>query len=422
MQVKANKPKLTSPAFYGLAGEVVKQLLPHTEADEAALLSQILVCFGNAINRTAYFTAEASKHHTNLYVLIVGVSGKGRKGSSLNQIKQIFEFDELLDWKKKSFAKGLSSGEGLIDRVKDIVRMDVGDIQIDDNHDKRLICVETEFGNVLQVMKRIGNTLSVVLRDAWDGNKLSTLTKNSPLTATNPHISTIGHITFAELKTSINPVDIKNGLGNRFIFFCSDRSKELPEGFKLDLIKLAGLQDQIRDAHKFVQSLGEKEIFFTEDAKVYWNKIYSSLSNHKSGIHGDLCGRAEAQVRRIALILSLMNKEQEVSIGALAAALAIWQYSSDSVKYIWGESFGNPILDRILAILENFSEDGRSRSDLIKDCHKNYAIGPQLDYLEEVGLILKTKKQGSGNKPITFYYLAKQANKNELNELNEFML
>lgn len=419
--MQAIKPKLTSPAFYGLAGEVVKQLLPHTEADEAALLSQILVCFGNAINRTAFFTAEASKHHTNLYVLIVGVSGKGRKGSSLNQIKQLFEFDELLNWKKKSFAKGLSSGEGLIDRVKDIVRMDVGDIQILDNNDKRLLCIETEFGNVLQVMKRTGNTLSVVLRDGWDGSNLSTLTKNSPLTATNPHISFIGHITFAELKTSINPVDIKNGLGNRFVFFCSDRSKELPEGFKLDPIKLSGLQDQMRGAYKFVQSLGEKEIGFTEDAKVLWNKIYSTLSNHESGIHGDLCGRAEAQVRRIALILSLMNKEQEVGCSALEAALAIWQYSSDSVKYIWGDSFGNPILDRILAVLENF-EDGRSRSELIKDCHNNYAIGPQLDYLEEVGLILARKKQGSGNKPITFYYLAKLKNKNELNELNEFML
>lgn len=417
MSKKYQKPKLTPPAFYGLAGEVVKQLLPHTEADEAALLSQILVCFGNAINRTAYFTAEASKHHTNLYTLIVGVSGKGRKGSSFNQIKQLFEFEELQDWKKNSFAKGLSSGEGLIDRVKDDVRMDVNNIQIHDNNDKRLLCIETEFGNVLQVMKRIGNTLSVVLRDAWDGTKLSTLTKASPLTATDPHISFIGHITYEELKTSINPVDIKNGLGNRFIFFCSDRSKELPEGFKLEPAKLRNLQDRIKESYKLVQSFGEKEILLSADAKTLWNEVYSSLSGQNIGIHGDLCGRAEAQVRRIALILCLMNKEAEVSRQALEAALAIWQYSSDSIKYIWGEDFGNPILDKIMAILENFAEDGRSRSDLIKDCHNNYAIGHQLDYLEERGLIIKVKKPGAGSKPTTYYYLAQYQKPNELNEL-----
>jgi hypothetical protein len=413
------KSKLTPPAFYGLAGEVVKELLPHTEADEAALLAQILVCFGNAINRTAYFTAEASKHHTNLYIIIVGLSGKGRKGSSLNQIKQLFEFDELEGWRKTSFAKGLSSGEGLIDRVKDVVRMEAPNIQVMEDVDKRLLCIETEFGNVLQVMKRNGNTLSVVLRDAWDGSTLSTLTKNSPLKATDPHISFIGHITFEELKTSINPVDIKNGLGNRFIYFCSDRSKELPEGLKLEPEKLRRLQEKIKDSYLFVKALGVREIPFTDKARELWIEKYSTLSNLKMGIHGDLSGRAEAQVRRIALILSLMNKESEVSLQALEAAFAIWNYSSDSIKYIWGTEFGNSILDKILAILENFGEMGRTRSELIKDCHNNYAIGRQLDYLEGIGLIVRSKKQSSGAKPIACYHLLKYQKTSEINELHE---
>lgn len=419
MSKKFQKPKLTPPAFYGLAGEVVKQLLPHTESDEAALLSQLLVCFGNAINRTAYFTAEASKHHTNLYTLIVGVSGKGRKGSSFNQIKQLFDFDEVQEWRTNSFLHGLSSGEGLVDRIKDVFKMEAPNIKIHENVDKRLLCVETEFGNVLQVMKRNGNTLSGVMRQGWEGTKLETATKHNKQTATDPHISIIGHITYEELKTSINPVDLKNGLGNRFIFFCSDRSKELPEGFKLEPSKLRELQDKIGEAYRFAQSQGQKEILLSEEAKTLWKEVYSALSSQLLGIHGDLCGRAEAQVRRLSLILSLMNRESEVSRQALEAALAIWQYSSDSIKYIWGEDFGNPILDKIMAILESFAEDGRSRSDLIKDCHNNYAIGHQLDYLEERGLIIKSKKQGSGSKPVTYYYLTQYQKQNELNEIQD---
>ena len=45
--------------------------------------------------------------------------------------------------------------------------------------DKRLLVVEPEFANVLKQTERQGNTLSVVLRQAWDGKSLGTMTKNS---------------------------------------------------------------------------------------------------------------------------------------------------------------------------------------------------------------------------------------------------
>ena len=48
-------------------------------------------------------------------------------------------------------------------------------------------------------MRRDGNTLSVVIREAWDTGGLHTLTKNDPITATDAHISIIGHITIEEL-------------------------------------------------------------------------------------------------------------------------------------------------------------------------------------------------------------------------------
>jgi hypothetical protein len=44
-------PELDDKALYGLAGEVVKGMLPHTEADKVALLASLLAAFGNAIGR-----------------------------------------------------------------------------------------------------------------------------------------------------------------------------------------------------------------------------------------------------------------------------------------------------------------------------------------------------------------------------------
>ena len=47
-------------AFYGLAGEAVQTILPHTESSAVALLIQTLIFFGNVIGRTAYFEPKQS--------------------------------------------------------------------------------------------------------------------------------------------------------------------------------------------------------------------------------------------------------------------------------------------------------------------------------------------------------------------------
>jgi hypothetical protein len=78
-------------AFYGLAGDMTRAIEPHTEADPVALLIQALAIFGNIIGRSAHFVAEASCHYSNLFVVLVGRTAKGRKGSSLEQtLKPVF--------------------------------------------------------------------------------------------------------------------------------------------------------------------------------------------------------------------------------------------------------------------------------------------------------------------------------------------
>jgi hypothetical protein len=42
-------PVMHEAAYYGLAGEVVDTIAPHSEADPVAILLQFLVAFGNAV-------------------------------------------------------------------------------------------------------------------------------------------------------------------------------------------------------------------------------------------------------------------------------------------------------------------------------------------------------------------------------------
>ena len=69
-------------AFYGLAGEIVRLIEPHSEADPVALLIQILAAFGNCAGRSAHFRVEGDRHYTNINAVLVGQASKGRKGTS----------------------------------------------------------------------------------------------------------------------------------------------------------------------------------------------------------------------------------------------------------------------------------------------------------------------------------------------------
>src|SRR5207247_2378675 len=69
-------PEPAPAVYYGLAGEIVGAIAPHSEADPVALLSQLLAAFGNCVGRSPYCQAEADEHHTNLFLLLVGVTAK----------------------------------------------------------------------------------------------------------------------------------------------------------------------------------------------------------------------------------------------------------------------------------------------------------------------------------------------------------
>jgi len=114
--------------------------------------------------------------------------------------------------------------------------------------DKRLMVVEEEFASTLRVMGREGSNLSPVIRKAWDGGKLTTMAKNSPATATDAHISIIGHITADELRRYLDRTECCNGFANRFLFLCVRRVRTLPDGGNLASESLLNLARRLTRA------------------------------------------------------------------------------------------------------------------------------------------------------------------------------
>jgi hypothetical protein len=79
--------EMDKAAYYGLAGDFVKALEPHTEADPVGLLIQFLVAFGSIVGAKPYYLVENDKHRANLYAVLVGDSARGRKGTGAPDLR-----------------------------------------------------------------------------------------------------------------------------------------------------------------------------------------------------------------------------------------------------------------------------------------------------------------------------------------------
>jgi Protein of unknown function (DUF3987) len=352
-------------AYYGLAGEVVDTIAPHSEADPVAILLQFLVAFGNAVGLSPYYQVEGDKHRAKLFVVTSGATSKGRKGTALGRIRQLMAIADP-DWERDSIQTGLSSGEGVIFHVRDPISTlgkDGKTEQVDAGvTDKRLMLLAEEFAGTLRVMERAGNTLSPVLRDAWGTSRLQTLTKNSPTKATNSHISIIAHVTDDELHAVLTKVEMANGFANRFLFARVRRSKLLPHGGHLDFEALQDLGEQIATRHRQAQTLGR--ITMTDVAAEAWAKNYAELSRDRPGLLGAILGRAEAQVIRLALIYALLDNKTQIDLLHLRAALAVWGFCEDSATQIWGDMIGDDVSDTIFAALKTAGSTGLRRTEM----------------------------------------------------------
>jgi hypothetical protein len=279
-------PTIDNAAYSGLVGDIVQTLLPHTEADPVALLIQTLTTAGNVIGQLPHYQVEGDQHRTNLFAVVVGDSAKGRKGVSLGRVRSVVKTaDET--WASDRISSGLSSGEGFIYQVRDPVEKydpkdKCSEIVDPGTTDKRLMIVEPEFASAISVAERHGNTLSPLIRRAWDGDKLSTLTRNSPLTASGAHISIIGHITVDELRARINRTELANGFANRFLFVLSRRSKILPFGGSLIDSEILHLGEKLTATIEKAKVVGR--VSMTGKSRSKWAAVYPALSAAKPGL------------------------------------------------------------------------------------------------------------------------------------------
>lgn len=386
-------PALKEAAYYGLAGEFVRLAAEESEADPAAILAAFLCRAGATFGSSSFKYIQSDKHTPKIFALVIGNSAKARKGTSLGPVKLIFNRAEQRLQDPLMVVSGLSSGEGLIAAVKQDVE--------EEKADKRLFVVETEFAGPLKAMQREGNTLSPVIRKAWDEEDLAILTRHNPISAKGAHISILGHITKYELAQLLQKVEKTNGLINRFCCFMVRRQRLVPFPRRIPDAQLEPLAGRLAEAIQFAQQPREMD-FADKETRAMWEAVYPVLEKEDPEI-GEETSRVSAQVQRIAMIYALLDKAEAFDVNHLAAALAVMDYCLASTRLVFTAAVESAsqtaklsLTGAILKLLESGEKAKKDITVAFKNTHKSKEIAEALASLQSQGKVEQRKERSKG--------------------------
>ena len=338
--------------FAGLLGEIVWAADPTTEADPVGVYASLQAAVGVAIGGEPYIQVGNTRHPLLIWPLLFGRTGSGRKGDA-TETGTVF-FRNAAPDSAGYTVTGLSSGEGLIERLRDPGDENDGG----GTHDKRLLVIEPEFGSVMARSKRDGSTLAAVQREAWDGKPLSVLNRKA-VTGSASHVAVIGHITPREFRIRLAETEMAGGTYNRYLPLYVERSKRLPipDGVSWEIVSDLGG----KLAESITAARGAGRINLSQDAAKLWSdELYDEMTAADEEDHAwtEFMRRAAPYCLRIAALATVLDGRRLVTRPDLTAAAAQVRYAIASAHYVLDRQARDPRLDRLQRAIDAAGESG----------------------------------------------------------------
>lgn len=386
-----NAPLPHRACLYGLIGEVACAGSDGTETNPYAIAANFIAYLSCAIGRGVYLPIGNTWHHTRLFCLHIGRSGRGRKGDALSLVMRI---DQAMRDLNAEFAPqihrgGLSSREGLAALMHDGYRQ--GRQEFPAITDKRLWVVESEFANVLHQGRREGNTLSAALRDCWDGVCLKPATKSNRLYASHPHVCLSGAISPGELTGMMTARELTNGFANRFLVIWAERAQILPFPKPTPQATVDGFAKRLLTVLDFVganhhECRDRLRMELTAQAQWRYAQLYRTDLNEDVGsdLVNAMLERRAPMLLRLAMVFALTDLQLKVDIAHIEAAMAWIRYATASVRYVFVSAADEAkmaqsleLANRVLVFLQN--QGKATRSEISANCFKGRVPKAQID-------------------------------------------
>lgn len=356
----APPPVAAAAMYHGILGEIVHTADPTTEADPVGVLASLVSGCGVVIGPGTYVPIGNTMHPLLIWPLLFGRTGSGRKGEA-GETASVFMRRAAVTFHDISVT-GLSSGEGLIERIRDPDPSNEKDFG--GTPDKRLAVTEPEFASVMARAKREGSTLGYVLREAWTGKPLTVLNRRA-LHASTSHVGIVGHITPKEFRLRMAEADMAGGTFNRFLPVYVERSKKLPIPEGVSPQAIDDLGDRLGKLLTAAKNVGP--IGMDDGAARLWSaELYDELTeaDDEDSAWTEFARRAAPYTRRIAALYAVLDGRTMANRGDLLAATALVRYSIDTARYVLDGRRRDPRQDRLVRALDAAGDKGLTNAQI----------------------------------------------------------
>lgn len=391
--------ELDAAAFYGPHGDFVRELVPFTEADPAAMLLTTMAYYGAWLGKSRWIHRGSSDHSPSIQAVIIGQSSIARKGTSHAMVRRAWEpvmkasaagVDEddspaavfPMGPKPLKQLTGVASGEALIDLMS--------------TPGTRAVMFEEEFVQMLRRIGRQGSTLGTVMRSVFDQKTLETHSRGSGTVTADGDLyslSFLGHATDDELLSSLSASEIYGGSANRMLWVRAHPQRPLPfeqrapEKIFDDYRRWLGVS-----RHGGTPS--RREVPLSRSVESEWERIYLREAEPQFGLYGAVSARGPVNILRLALNISCSVGELEIGLESLLAADAIWRYCQQTAWLLFGLGSGDEQVDSMTrSLIEVYADINQDPWLSTKEIHSMFGsrYATIADRAMETGLIKRVK-------------------------------
>jgi len=386
-------PALHLDALQGWAGRAARLLAPEDQPTcdlhPAPVLLSLLTLAGSMMGRSVMLEVGEYRARTNLYAVLVGVSGagKGRNfGSALRLCLHDLDADgstppvpqrtgpDTALFGRLNVYKHFGSGEALISRVAWVDVRSSPTFERDEGDHEELpevssvLWTTNEFATLLIAKGRQGSTLGPVLTDAYDGGPLGAESLQHQARAGRSHLSVVGQVTPEALAEGLGATDLRNGFANRFLY-CFVPNKEQRKPYAAARSDLYRVADDYRERIGVARSLGP--LHLDDEADALDDRQWQALRAVPDD--SGLAERFNQNRRRLIAIYAALDGTKVVRAEHVAAAGALIDYCRQTNELMLPRMAAKPSqVKRVLDVLRR-KPDGVTRTQLSQELGHNFS-------------------------------------------------
>lgn len=325
--VRSGCPPIPKAAWHKWIRQYRDAVSPCVESSDNFHYAGFLMAAGAGFGKLIY-TKMGERIFPNLYIAIVGRSGRGKGGATHYPLRLIHETSPVV-----TPMYSVDSAEGLLSFIERKIGTD------ERRRQSTLVIQLDELRSLIEKssMKGLGGIIPLLCRGYDSPDELENNTKTSFLSVRPPCISVYASTTFSALN-DLHPKDVEGGLGNRFMWVPGVRKTvPIPDPPEPDPVLWSSLVARMKEAFAFWMERKQSRIGFSPEARKMYDAYYHKMFFRSPDdlLIETLSDRHRMHVRKTALIFAGLDMSEFILPDHMDAAIEFTEFLYDSLEYVF---------------------------------------------------------------------------------------